>query len=369
MNRCVALTLAFALLGLASNCSNSRVTTGNPRAADSGAADLPGQSGGVMGSGGSTGSGGANATGGAIAAGGATASGGATGTGGVMATGGTKATGGATSVGGTSVGGTTAGTAGLGTGGVSASGGRTGTGGNPGTGGSSQGIDAGGVCTLSCDQTNPTCCAASGTPRCTYLPYDPSNCGACGNQCKDATPYCNNGTCEPRPCTKDASACATDETCCGGFCCTTSQLCCLANMPIGPNAPKCSTISTTNPTCQGNLPVGSDRNIKKNIVPADTAAILAKVSRLPISTWTYKAEVDGLRHLGPMAQDFHASFGLGDDDRSYYPVDAHGVALASIQALSKLVQLQQDQIRKLEQQNANLVRRLSSVERAVTSRK
>ena len=69
-----------------------------------------------------------------------------------------------------------------------------------------------------------------------------------------------------------------------------------------------------------------------------------------------------------MAQDFHASFGLGDDERSYYPVDAHGVALASIQALSKLVQLQQEQIRKLERQNAKLARRLGAVEKAVPSR-
>jgi Chaperone of endosialidase len=137
----------------------------------------------------------------------------------------------------------------------------------------------------------------------------------------------------------------------------------MGNRPVGPNGPGCVTITSTPPTCPGNLPIASDRNVKKDIVPADTAAILAKVSKLPISTWTYKSEADGLRHLGPMAQDFRASFGLGDDEHYYYPVDAHGVALASIQALDRLVQLQQEQIRKLERQNANLARRLGQIEK------
>ena len=38
-----------------------------------------------------------------------------------------------------------------------------------------------------------------------------------------------------------------------------------------------------------------------------------------------------------MAQDFHASFGLGNDDRTFHSVDAHGVALAAIQALEHVV--------------------------------
>ena len=58
----------------------------------------------------------------------------------------------------------------------------------------------------------------------------------------------------------------------------------------------------------------SDRNKKKNITPADTSAVLDKVSKLPISTWSYTAEPGEVRHMGPMAQDFRASFGLGDDD-------------------------------------------------------
>jgi hypothetical protein len=59
-----------------------------------------------------------------------------------------------------------------------------------------------------------------------------------------------------------------------------------------------------------------------------------------------------------MAQDFRATFGLGDDDRTYYAVDAQGVALAAIQALDRLVKAQEARITKLERENGELSRRL-----------
>jgi len=37
-------------------------------------------------------------------------------------------------------------------------------------------------------------------------------------------------------------------------------------------------------------------------------------------------------HLGPVAQDFHAAFGLGADDKHIATVDADGVALAPSRA-------------------------------------
>ena len=116
------------------------------------------------------------------------------------------------------------------------------------------------------------------------------------------------------------------------------------------------------PTCpQGCAPFCiSDRNQKKNITPADTAEILKKVSELPISHWTYTNEPTDVRHLGPMAQDFRASFGLGSDDRTYHPVDAHGVALAAIQALERVVAEQGKRIERLERENRQLERRLQS---------
>ena len=106
----------------------------------------------------------------------------------------------------------------------------------------------------------------------------------------------------------------------------------------------------------------SDRNQKKNIALADTGAILKKVSELRISMWTYLEEPSSVRHLGPMAQDFHASFGLGDDDRTYHSIDAHGVALAAIQALERVVSQQEQRIEKLERENRVLGQRLQALD-------
>jgi hypothetical protein len=112
----------------------------------------------------------------------------------------------------------------------------------------------------------------------------------------------------------------------------------------------------------------SDRNLKKNITPIDSNEILSRVGRLSISTWTYLAEPDGIRHLGPMAQDFYAAFGLGDSDRSYYSVDGHGVALAAIQALHQLVRAQDQRIRALDATNRALTNRLDAIEGTMRDR-
>jgi hypothetical protein len=77
----------------------------------------------------------------------------------------------------------------------------------------------------------------------------------------------------------------------------------------------------------------SDRNAKTNIVPVDDTSVLTKLAALPVSIWSYKSE-HGVRHLGPMAQDFYAAFGVGADDRHITSIDEDGVALAAIKALS-----------------------------------
>jgi hypothetical protein len=69
-----------------------------------------------------------------------------------------------------------------------------------------------------------------------------------------------------------------------------------------------------------------------------------------------------------MAQDFHASFGLGNDDRTYNSVDAHGVALASIQALERMVAAQEKRIDRLEHENQRLEQRLRARDARPASR-
>ena len=96
----------------------------------------------------------------------------------------------------------------------------------------------------------------------------------------------------------------------------------------------------------------SDRNVKERFEAVDPRAVLAAVARLPIERWSYKGEP--VRHLGPMAQDFAAAFGLGTDDRHIFPLDAAGVALAAIQGLQTLVQAQATRLEALERELAAL---------------
>jgi hypothetical protein len=107
----------------------------------------------------------------------------------------------------------------------------------------------------------------------------------------------------------------------------------------------------------------SDRNSKRDVSPVDSNDILARVTALPISTWRHIDEPSGTRHLGPMAQDFFASFGLGSDDKTIGTIDEGGVALAAIQALHELLRTKDTRIAALEAEMAAQHERLASQQR------
>ncbi len=101
----------------------------------------------------------------------------------------------------------------------------------------------------------------------------------------------------------------------------------------------------------------SDRNVKANLAPVEGREVLTRLTSVPIQTWNYASQQPSVRHIGPMAQDFHAAFGMGEDDKRIDLVDANGVALAAIQGLYRLVQEKDAQI-------AALAARLTALERA-----
>jgi hypothetical protein len=114
----------------------------------------------------------------------------------------------------------------------------------------------------------------------------------------------------------------------------------------------------------------SDRNAKENFKPVDNQAVLAKVASLPVTEWNYKTDQAGVQHIGPMAQDFQAAFGLdGKDDKHISVVDEGGVALAAIQGLNQKLQdelnREDAENAKLKQQNDLLAERLNQVEAIV----
>ncbi len=116
-----------------------------------------------------------------------------------------------------------------------------------------------------------------------------------------------------------------------------------------------------NPTAGVELAAGggswsslSDRSLKENFAPVDAEEVLARLAEVPIRTWNYKAQDPAIRHIGPVAQDFYAAFGLGEDDRRISTVDADGVALTAIQGLHKMLQDKDAQIACLEARVAKL---------------
>ena len=113
-------------------------------------------------------------------------------------------------------------------------------------------------------------------------------------------------------------------------------------------------------------PAPSDRNVKERFEAVEPRAVLAAVARLPINRWSYTGEP--IRHLGPMAQDFAAAFGLGADDRHIFPLDAAGVALAAIQGLHAVVQAQATRLEALERELMTLRGETASLRAALDLR-
>lgn len=78
----------------------------------------------------------------------------------------------------------------------------------------------------------------------------------------------------------------------------------------------------------------SDRNMKENFEDINGEDLLDKIEDLPITKWNYKGNPDSVKFIGPMAQDFHKSFGLGGSDSLGISTLAfNGVNIAAVQAL------------------------------------
>jgi len=114
-----------------------------------------------------------------------------------------------------------------------------------------------------------------------------------------------------------------------------------------------------------------DRVLKENFEPVDGRVVLDQLARVPILRWNYKSEDPRIRHIGPMAQDFFGTFGVGYDDQTIATVDASGVALAAIQGLHRIVReqdarltVQQQQLTQLQAQLAALQARVEALESA-----
>jgi hypothetical protein len=110
--------------------------------------------------------------------------------------------------------------------------------------------------------------------------------------------------------------------------------------------------------CDGtNWVNASDANSKENFVAVDGSDLLNKIAQLAVTRWNYKNNTN-VTHIGPTAQDFQATFGVGSDGKSISTIDPSGIALAAIKELNK-------RNSELEQKNADLSARLERLQQLV----
>jgi trimeric autotransporter adhesin len=111
----------------------------------------------------------------------------------------------------------------------------------------------------------------------------------------------------------------------------------------------------------------SDRNRKENFLGVDGEDILTRIRALPVSTWQYRDEEDRtVRHIGPMAQDWHRAFGFSRDDTTINMSDFDGVNLVAIQALEARTAELQAQLAERDARIETLEARIARLEALVT---
>ena len=132
-----------------------------------------------------------------------------------------------------------------------------------------------------------------------------------------------------------------------------------ANVGIGTNAPVERLQVVGNILASGTITPNSDRHAKTDLREVDASSVLERVAVLPIRQWRFKTEAAGVKHVGPMGQDFRAAFGLGNTETAIATVDADGVALAAIQGLNQKLETA---LQAKEARLAELERRLAALE-------
>jgi hypothetical protein len=116
------------------------------------------------------------------------------------------------------------------------------------------------------------------------------------------------------------------------------------------------------PGFSGSMSCASSRTVKEDFRPLEGEEVLARVRGTPVTSWSYIGEDAAagrkVRHVGPMAEDFHAAFGLGINNTTIGHTDIAGVNFAGVQALEA-------RTRALQAENAGLRAQLDRLEAAL----
>ena len=108
----------------------------------------------------------------------------------------------------------------------------------------------------------------------------------------------------------------------------------------------------------------SDSTLKERFEETDGNEMLNKLENIRMGSWNYKGQAKlGLRHYGPMAQDFYAAYGKDNygtigDNTSITQADFDGVMLIMIRELSKKAKIQESELESLKKENSLLNEKL-----------
>lgn len=116
---------------------------------------------------------------------------------------------------------------------------------------------------------------------------------------------------------------------------------------------------------EGDVALGSSREIKHEIERLDTVAVLKSIRELPLYSWKYTSDPDQAAHVGPMAEDVYRAFAIGRDDKHLSPADAAGLALAAIQSMDRDLKGLRSANLDLAAENRELHRRLTAIEKSL----
>ncbi len=100
---------------------------------------------------------------------------------------------------------------------------------------------------------------------------------------------------------------------------------------------------------------------KEDFRAVDRQEVLQKLAALRVRNYKMRDQDDGTRHIGPVAQDFAAAFGVGENNTTINMADADGVLFAAVQALY-------EQNRELSDQNRQMMAEIEALKASIERR-
>lgn len=109
----------------------------------------------------------------------------------------------------------------------------------------------------------------------------------------------------------------------------------------------------------------SSRTLKENYQPVDGEDVLERIRHMPVTTWTMIGADPSVKHLGPVAEDFYAAFGLGLGETAIGLGDIDGVNIAAAKALEVRTRTLQDELTRSRQEADALRARVAEQDRVL----